>query len=90
MSTLHLRIVGRVQGVRYREATRQQALRLGITGWVRNRSDGTVEAVIAGDEASVMSMLAWCRIGPPMARVDQLEQSVTSGNFTGFVILPTE
>ena len=90
MSTLHLRIVGRVQGVGFREATRQQALRIGITGWVRNRLDGTVEAVIAGDEATVLSMFDWCRTGPPLARVDQIEQSVTSGNFNEFVILPTE
>ena len=90
MSALHLRIVGRVQGVGFRETTRQQALRIGITGWVRNRSDGTVEAVIAGDEATVSSMLDWCRTGPPSARVEHLQQSVTSGNFNGFVILPTE
>ena len=90
MSTLHLRIVGRVQGVGFRESVRQQAERLGITGWVRNCMDGTVEAVISGDEAAVSAMLDWCRRGPPLARVEAVEQTVASGEFRDFTIEPSE
>jgi acylphosphatase len=69
VSALHLRIHGRVQGVGFRESMRQEAERLGVTGWVRNCADGSVEAVIAGDEAAIAAMLNWCHTGPPLARV---------------------
>ena len=90
MSALHLRIYGRVQGVGFREAMRKEAQRLGIHGWVRNCTDGTVEAIIAGDDVAIPSMLSWCRTGPPIARVDKLDQFATTGKFDGFTILATE
>jgi acylphosphatase len=62
-------VSGRVQGVFYRDTCRRLADRLGVSGWVRNRSDGTVEAVIEGDRDDVGELLAWCREGPPRAIV---------------------
>ena len=73
MLTLHLRISGRVQGVNFREAMRQECQRLGVTGWVRNRTDGTVEAVVQGGAASADAIVAWARRGPPAARVDSVQ-----------------
>lgn len=66
---VHVRIEGRVQGVWYRGWTVQQATRRGLSGWVRNRSDGSVEAVFAGPEAAVDAMLEECRRGPSSALV---------------------
>jgi acylphosphatase len=68
-----LRIHGQVQGVFYRESMRQEARRLGITGWVRNRKDGTVEALVQGEDGPVSEMINWCRQGPPMAAVSDIE-----------------
>lgn len=69
----HVYITGRVQGVNFRYYTRQQAVRLGLGGWVRNLRDGRVEAVIEGKKAVVDQMLAWCEQGPSSARVDRIE-----------------
>lgn len=71
--TLHLRIAGRVQGVGFREAMRAEAQRLGVDGWVRNRRDASVEAVLQGPRESVDALAAWARQGPPAARVTQVE-----------------
>ena len=60
---------GRVQGVWFRESCRRRATELGVAGWVRNRSDGTVEAEFEGAEADVAQAVAWCRVGPPAAEV---------------------
>jgi acylphosphatase len=62
-------VTGRVQGVAYRASTVEQARVHGVTGWVRNRPDGSVELEAQGDEARVSALLAWCAHGPPAARV---------------------
>lgn len=69
MKTVHAIISGRVQGVCYRAWTADQALKLGLNGWVRNRSDGTVEALFSGAEGDVDAMLEGCRRGPALAHV---------------------
>ena len=69
MIARRLVIRGRVQGVGYRMAMTDAAVALGVNGWVRNRRDGTVEALVQGDDAAVERLLAWCRRGPPGARV---------------------
>ena len=66
---VHVRITGRVQGVGYRYALRCAALGRGLTGWVRNRRDGSVEALFAGPPLRVAEMIALCRHGPPSARI---------------------
>lgn len=69
MITVH----GRVQGVGFRYALHAAAQRAGARGWVRNRRDGTVEALIAGDAATVDAVIAWAHEGPPSARVDRVD-----------------
>jgi acylphosphatase len=64
---------GRVQGVSFRVATRERACSRGISGWVRNRADGAVEAVFEGPEESVRSLVEWCRRGPAGAVVESVE-----------------
>lgn len=66
-------ITGRVQGVGFRASCQHAAVALGLTGWVRNRWDGTVEALFEGPEAKVDAMLMWCYQGPPMADVMGVE-----------------
>lgn len=69
---------GRVQGVGYRDWMTRVARRLGVDGWVRNRYDGTVEALVAGEAAAVEELLRCCRAGPPGARVDAIEETLAS------------
>ncbi len=82
-------IRGVVQGVGFRYSMVAQARLLGVTGWVRNRRDGSVEAMIAGDAAQVAEILAWSRIGPAGAAVDEVRVESVTGNFSGFDLLPT-
>ena len=70
---VRVRIHGKVQGVWYRAWTNEEARELGIDGWVRNRRDGTVEAVFAGSAADVDKLLDLCRSGPPLSRVTRIE-----------------
>ncbi|MBC7804225.1 MAG: acylphosphatase [Candidatus Parcubacteria bacterium] len=92
-TTLHLRISGHVQGVGYRATLRSEAVALGLRGWVRNRVDGTVEAVLQGNSEAVEHVLAWSKQGPPGARVlsvsAQSAQGETDRAHTGFHLLPT-
>ena len=88
--TVHLRIEGRVQNVSFRDWMEREARSLGLTGWVRNRRDNSVEAVVSGDPASIDDMLARCRQGPPAARVTNLAiLSETDECFADFEIRPT-
>jgi len=79
-------ISGMVQGVFFRASARDEARRLGLTGWVRNRHDGKVEAVAEGARDRVEAFVSWCRKGPPSARVRDVtvEWSEPSGEFKEF------
>ena len=68
-----------MQGVGYRESMREEARRLGVTGWVRNRRDGSVEALVQGEASLVQGLLAWCRRGPSRAVVDSVNESEADG-----------
>lgn len=86
-----LRIHGRVQGVSYRASAQREAIRLGLSGWVRNRHDGSVEALVCGSVAAVEAFVRWAQVGPPAARVDRVlsEDAVPSAAGGGFDCLPT-
>jgi len=88
MKRLHLQITGLVQGVFFRAHTRQEAQRLGLRGWVRNRADGSVEAVAEGPEDALRQLLAWCHRGSPGARVEAVEErwEAPKGEFHVFSI----
>lgn len=74
MKARRVLILGRVQGVGYRDWMVRQAESLGVQGWVRNRADGAVEALVAGEEAAVQALLSACRRGPLLARVDEITE----------------
>lgn len=82
--TKHLIVSGRVQGVGFREYLRREAERLNVRGWVRNRHDGTVEAMLHGWAEDVAKILSWARRGPPSARVTAIEVNDASGEFESF------
>ncbi len=86
----HLVISGRVQGVGFRYSMSEEAARLGVTGWVRNRRDGSVEAVIDGAPDEVEGILAWARRGPRGASVTGVEVSEIPESFERFELRPTE
>ena len=88
MKRMHVFISGRVQGVFFRARTRETALSLNLSGWVRNLYDGRVEAVFEGKDEDVETMMEWCKKGPPYAivkQVDALEEPPT-GEFQDFQI----
>jgi acylphosphatase len=89
-SAIRLRIAGRVQGVGYRAWVEREARLRGLRGWVRNRRDGSVEALVIGDDQAVEAMVAACRRGPRLAGVTDIERSPdTDDGRTGFDVLPT-
>jgi acylphosphatase len=88
--TRHLAISGRVQGVGFRFYLQKRARELGLAGWVRNRRDGSVEAVIQGGPEAVETMTAWARRGPPSALVAEVRISDGSGDYATFETRPTE
>ena len=88
--TRHLAISGRVQGVGYRFYMQRKARELGLTGWVRNRHDGSVEAMIQGSPEGVEAMTTWARRGPPSAAVADLRIADGSGDYAEFEARPTE
>lgn len=83
-----LEISGQVQGVFFRSATQDKAQSLGLTGWVRNRSDGRVEILAEGDIEQLQALYDWCREGPPDARVEDIQREVenVSGQFPDFEV----
>ncbi|HEU0189456.1 MAG TPA: acylphosphatase [Gallionella sp.] len=87
--TRHLRIYGLVQGVYFRDSLRQQAEPLKVSGWVRNRRDGSVEAMLQGEATAVEAVAAWCRIGNGRSRVERVEIEEGQGEFSGFYQLDT-
>ena len=88
--TVRLRIEGRVQGVGYRVFVERNAIALGLDGWVRNRRDGGVEAVVSGSIDAVDELIARCRAGPPASRVDRVEVlAEDEGLAPGFTVRPT-
>jgi acylphosphatase len=88
--TRSLRILGRVQGVMFRESMREQAERLGVTGWVRNRRDGSLEALVQGEVSEVEAIIAWAHHGPELALVTRVVVADASGEYCDFARLPTE
>jgi len=77
MNNIRLRLVveGRVQGVWYRDSTRQKAHELGVKGWVKNRHDGNVEIVAEGTEETISELKKWCFDGPPNAVVTDIKET---------------
>jgi acylphosphatase len=86
----HLRISGRVQGVGFRYSMAQEAERLGVTGWVRNRRDGTVEAMVDGADTAVRAIIDWAHRGPRAAEVAEVRIDEAGENFERFDMRPTE
>lgn len=79
MRSVRLYITGRVQGVGFRHAMREEAARRGVRGWVRNRSDGSVEALVQGEPAEVEALISWAHRGPPGARVREVRSEAADG-----------
>ena len=73
MARAHLIVAGRVQGVCFRMETQKAASTFGVTGWVRNKRDGTVEARVEGSKTDVVSLINWCKTGPPVSRVENVD-----------------
>jgi len=91
LTTKLLRIHGQVQGVGYREAMRREAVRLNLSGWVRNRRDGTVEALACGQSGQVELLVEWAKQGPRLATVERVVVTDATADATGvFEILFTE
>jgi acylphosphatase len=88
MKRLQVIVRGRVQGVYFRASARDRARQLGLSGWVRNCADGSVEILAEGDKARLEQLLVWCHNGPPGAVVIDLEGEwqEANGEFAGFVI----
>ena len=84
-----LTISGRVQGVGFRYALADEARARKLSGWVRNRRDGTVEAVVAGPQPEVEAVIAWARRGPPAARVAEVKVEPAAAELSGFDIVST-
>ena len=86
MRRVHFVVYGLVQGVFFRASTRNEAARRGLTGWVRNLPDGSVECLAEGHETTLRALVAWCHDGPPGARVERVVErwSDATGEFDRF------
>ena len=84
----HLIVSGRVQGLCFRAETQKAAAIFGVYGWIRNKRDGTVEVVVEGEKKDVISLINWCKTGPPIARVEKVDVTWQDyqGEFGGFGI----
>lgn len=89
MEIRHLVVTGLVQGVGYRYSMAMAARRFDVSGWVRNRRDGSVEAMIAGSAEAVAAMIAWARHGPSGAEVERVTVELGAGDFEDFEQKPT-
>jgi acylphosphatase len=89
LKQIHIRVYGRVQGVFFRASAQREARRLGLTGWVRNRKDQSVELVAEGEETGIKDLIAWAQAGPSAARVDKVDVRWRSfvGEFFDFRII---
>lgn len=88
MRAVDVVVTGRVQGVFYRVSARDEASRLGVSGWIRNREDGAVVAHLEGEPHAVAELVEWCRHGPPGATVESVELSeAPTGGAAGFDVL---
>lgn len=85
--TLRLVIHGCVQGVCFRDSMRLEAQRLGVAGWVRNRSDGSVEAEVHGNSADVDAIVRWAKHGPELAQVERVDVERGDGCYTNFEVI---
>jgi len=84
---VHVEVTGRVQGVFFRDSCRSEALRRGVSGWVRNTAAGSVEAEFEGDDSAVQELVDWCREGPPYASVTGVSVSpLTPTGEAGFEV----
>ena len=87
MSCYRIRVIGKVQGVFFRASTKEKADVLGIVGWARNESDGSVLIEAEGEESELEEFISWCHSGPPMAVVDELKiESIAVQGFQDFRI----
>lgn len=84
METRRLIVTGMVQGIGYRYGMTREAQRLGISGWVRNCLDGTVEVLVSGSPEAVAAIISWARRGPPGAQVMHVAVEIGDGEFEGF------
>jgi acylphosphatase len=83
----HIIVSGKVQGVFFRQSTKEQADRLGLRGWVRNNADGSVEIAVFGGQEAIASFIGWCRQGPPGAAVSDVQvESLANQTYEGFTI----
>ena len=88
MTRVDLLVIGRVQGVFYRASAQQEAMRLGLVGEIRNLPDGSVEVIAEGPKERLEELIAWCRTGPPAARVEdvRVRWSAPRGEFRTFIV----